>query len=561
MSRDDRSGPDGLTRWQKIRLVVKVVELRLRFIALMTITGLVFAYWDALWNRYEKWMRPTAERYVAAAGIEYYCPMHPQVVQDEPGTCPICGMPLARRKKGEKATLPEGVTARVQLAQFQVQQAGVKTVEVGYAPLTETLTTVGYVERDERRVAHIASKVPGKSRVEKLYVNFEGTNVQPGQPLAELYSPELYQATHELLNNQRRAAEGPRPMRGGLSLGDPAELLRLSIEKLELWGITADQINKMLRQGQADYRVPIYSPLEGGSMIHVIQKNVVQGQYVDEGQPMFVVADLSHVWIRAKVYEDDLSLVRLDQEVEATVESFPGEVFRGKVAFVFPQLDPATRTVDVRYDMENLDHRLRPGMFATVRLKTPVAETPMFQNVRRGMAPPEGKTVRLANRTVAEQKVCPVTGARLGSMGDPLAVDVDGRKVWTCCATCPPKLKSQPARYLARLEPPPRDQVLSVPESAVIDTGTYKVVYVESEPGLFDGRRVVLGPRIGDRFPVLEGLAPGEKVAADGSFLIDAESRINPGSAPAQPHDGAAPTLAGAPDHSADTPAEVVHRH
>ena len=119
--------------------------------------------------------------------------------------------------------------------------------------------------------------------------------------------------------------------------------------------------------------------------------------------------------------------------------------------------------------------------------------------------------------TADEQKTCPVTDRKLGSMGDPIPVEVEGRKVWTCCKSCPPKLKAQPAKYLARLAPPPQDQVLSVPESAVIDTGTHKVVYVESEPGVFEGREVVLGPRIGDRFPVLEGLAPGEKVAAAGA--------------------------------------------
>ena len=140
-------------------------------------------------------------------------------------------------------------------------------------------------------------------------------------------------------------------------------------------------------------------------------------------------------------------------------------------------------------------------------------------------------------------------------MGAPVLVEVEGRKVWTCCAACPPKLKASPARYLARLEPPPRDGVLSVPESAVIDTGTRTVVYIEAEPGVFEGRAVVLGPRIGDRFPVLEGVAPGDKVAADGAFLIDAESRINPTVAPARPGQGKGPAKV------ADAPAEAAHRH
>src|SRR5262249_36622742 len=151
------TGPP-MTRWRKARLVVKVVELRLRFIALMAVTGWVFANWDTLWNRYDKWMRPAAEQPAAVSGIEYYCPMHPQVVQDEPGSCPICGMPLAKRKKGEKATLAEGVLSRVQLAPFRVQQAGIQTSEVGFAPLMETLTTVGNVGFDERRLATIPSK-------------------------------------------------------------------------------------------------------------------------------------------------------------------------------------------------------------------------------------------------------------------------------------------------------------------------------------------------------------------------------------------------------------------
>jgi Cu(I)/Ag(I) efflux system membrane fusion protein len=527
-----------LTRWQKFRLVVKVVELRLRFIALMAATALVFAYWDDLWNRYDKWMRPAAGHHAGVSGIEYYCPMHPQVVQDAQGTCPICGMPLAKRKKGEKATLPEGVTARVELAPFRVRQAGIKTAEVAYAPLTQTLTTVGYVAFDERRMANIVAKVPGKTRVVKLYVNFNGQDVEVGQTLAELYSPELSQAVQELLNAARRAGPSFQPQTDVARslVADRQEMVRASAEKLRRWGVTQAQIDEILKKGQTDFTIPILSPISG----HVFKKNVVEGQEVQERYAMFEVADLQTVWVQAQVYEHQLGWVHEGQSVEATVAAFPGKTFPGKVEFIQPHLDPTTRTVEVRFGLDNPGHRLRPGMFATVALKTPLANAPEFQT-RAAALPVSGGETRPAGLTADQQKTCPVTNLKLGSMGDPIPVDVGGRKVWTCCSACPPKLKAQPARYLARLAPAPQDEVLSVPESAVIDTGSRKVVYVESEPGVFEGREVVLGPRTGNRFPVLEGLAPGEKVATTGAFLIDAESRINPGAVPANPGETAAP--------------------
>jgi Cu(I)/Ag(I) efflux system membrane fusion protein len=547
-----------LTRWQKFRLVVKVVELRLRFIALMAATGLVFAYWDTLWNRYDKWMRPAAEKHAAVSGIEYYCPMHPQVVQDEPGSCPICGMPLAKRKKGEKGTLPEGVLSRVQLASSRIEQAGIRTAEVSFAPLMQTLTTVGNVGFDERRLATIPSKASGKSRVVKLYVNFNGREVQAGEPLAELYSPELHQAVQELLTAARRAeldATRVRTAAGRSLLGDGRELVRLSAEKLKRWGITQAQIDQILAEGKNDFTIPILAPISGT----VIKKNVREGDEVPEGFPMFEIADLGHIWVQAQVFEHQLGLVREGQEVEATVEAYPGRTFPGKVEFIQPTLDPATRTVEVRFDVENPGHRLRPGMFATVTLKTPVADTPAFR-AKVAVATRPGHAGHPASLTVEEQKNCPVTHAKLGSMGEPIPVEVEGRKVWVCCGGCLPKLKAQPAKYLARLEPPPRDGVLSVPESAVIDAGSRKMVYVEAEPGVYEGREVVLGPRIGDRFPVLEGLSPGERVAAKGAFLIDAESRLNPSAAPA--HSGNHPSRAGdPPPRAAAAPSAGIHRH
>jgi len=519
------AGEAPLSRWRKFRLFVKVVELRLRFIALMAATGLVFAYWDTIWNRYEKWTRPRAERTALAAAVEFYCPMHPGIVQNEPGTCPICGMTLSKRTKGDKVALPEGVTARVQLAPLRVAQAGIKTALVAYEPLNQTLSTVGYVAFDERRMTNIVSKIPGKSRVETLHVNFTGEAVEAGQPLAELYSPELNQAIQELLTAARRAHPAVQPQTDVARslLSDWRELVGSSTEKLKRWGITQAQIDEILQKGKTSFKFTILSPVGG----HVLKKNVVEGQEVQEGYPMFEIVDLEKVWVQAQVYEQQLGLVHEGQPVEATVAAFPGEIFPGTVEFIQPHLDPSTRTVEVRYGLSNPGHRLRPGLFATVTLKTAIADTPPF---RARMAPKEPLTAsaRTASLTAEQQKTCPVTNAKLGSMGDPIPVEVQDRKVWTCCAACPPKLMVHPAMYLARLAAPPANQVLSVPESAVIDTGTRQVVYVESEPGVFEGRQVVLGPRVDDRYPVLEGLAVGERVAAAGAFLIDAESRLNP---------------------------------
>jgi Cu(I)/Ag(I) efflux system membrane fusion protein len=379
------------------------------------------------------------------------------------------------------------------------------------------LTTVGSVAFDERRMANIVSKVAGKSRVETLYVNVTGQEVAAGQRLADLYSPELAQAVQELLSAAVRTepAVQPKTELGRSLLNDRREMARASSEKLQRWGITPAQIDEILQKGKSDFKLPILSPISG----HVYKKNVVEGQEVTEGFPMFEVVDLDTVWVQAQVFEHQLGLVHEGQAASATVEAFPGETFGGKLEFIQPHLDPATRTVEVRYAMENPGHRLRPGMFATVTLKTPMAATSKARLVRLSL-------------TVDEQKTCPVTTAKLGSMGKPISVELKGGKIWTCCSACPPELKAHPVKYLGENEPPPRDQVLSVPESAVIDTGTRKVVYVETEPGVFEGREVVLGPRAGDRFPVLEGLTSGDKVAASGAFLIDAESRLNPSARP-----------------------------
>ena len=224
--------------------------------------------------------------------------------------------------------------------------------------------------------------------------------------------------------------------------------MELSAEKLKRWGIATAQIDAILREGKAaGFRLPILSPISG----HVVKLNVREGQTVAEGADMFEIADLHDVWIKAKVYEDQLSLIRIGQSIEATVDAYPGEVFPGKVAFIDPELEPSTRTVSVRFDVKNPGHKLLPNMYATVILKTPIAETPAFKSRLASAPKPKTGVSRFASLTVEEQKICPVTTAKLGSMGKPISVDVEGRDVWTCCKECPPKLKATPVKYLARL--------------------------------------------------------------------------------------------------------------
>jgi Cu(I)/Ag(I) efflux system membrane fusion protein len=509
----------GMSRWQKARLVLKVVELRVRFIALLAGTGLVFGYWDTIWNHYEKWTRPAAPHLAAgpASADEYFCPMHPNVVRDTAGNCPICGMPLSKRAKGQAQALAKGTTARIALSPDRIRQAGIRTAEVGYRPLAESITTVGEVRFDERRLARIASRVKGSARVESLRVNFTGTAVQVGEPLAELYSPELSQAVRELLMAQKSLSTS-----SAARYGDPADLVRLSREKLGFWGLTAAQIDGILKTGQASDRLAVLSPISGV----VVRKNIVEGQYVNEGDSLFEVADLGRLWVQAQVFESQIGAIEVGQAVEATVEAYPGETFAGTVAFIDPALDPATRTVNVRYDLDNARGRLKPGMFATVTLHTPVARMPAF---RDRLAKAEGGEVLKVGLSADEQGICPVTGQLLDSMGQPMTVSLPAGKVWVCCEACETPLTKEPDRYLARLRSARVDEVLSVPESAVVDTGRQKVVYVETaDPGTFEGRSVVVGPRSGDMYPVIEGLRRGDRVATEGAFLIDAESRLNP---------------------------------
>jgi RND family efflux transporter MFP subunit len=414
---------------------------------------------------------------------EYFCPMHPQIVRDKPGECPVCGMKLEKRvppgaspaaavsPSGERRILfyrhpmnpsihsdkpakddmgmdyipvyteqAQGTSsvpgrAAVTIPPERAQLLGIRSEPVTASVSGGTLRTVGRVAIDERRREVVQTKYEGY--VEKLYVDFTGKPVRRGQPLLEIYSPELVAAQKEYLvarGAEQRLGESSVP---GVAKGG-AELAEAARQRLRSFDVSAEEIATLERTGAARRTITLRSPVSG----LVTEKTAVEGMKASPADRLYEIADLSRLWILAEVYEKDLAAVRVGQPARVVLPNQPGREWRGTVSFVSPIVKPETRTIEARIELNNTAGLLKPDMFADVYL--------------------EGVSA----------------------------------------------------------------SVLTMPESAVIQTGERTLVFVDKGQGHYEPREVSIGERVPGGYRVRGGLVEGERVVVSANFLLDSESSI-----------------------------------
>lgn len=417
----------------------------------------------------------------SGTGGLWTCSMHPQVRMDHFDRCPICGMDLIPLARTTTAGHSEHAN-HLELSQHAAQMARVGTSIIEPRLLLREIRTVGKIDFDETRMAQIASRLEG--RVEQVFADFPGTLVKKGDHLVSIYSPELLATQEELLLSVRRESELRSASGGGSSLSGSAR------RRLRLWGISDEQINEIVKSGRSQTLLTIYAPL-GGT---VIEKMIRAGQYVKEGDSLYTIADLTHVWLIVEIYEADLAWVRFGQAVQVSLESDPGSSFAGQVGFIEPVVNDETRTVRVRVILKNEQGKLKPGMFAQAAIRVAIMPD--------GTPAPTGLEGKFA---------CPM---------HPYVVSDGAAK----CRVCDMSLEKIPGKPVELLEPP---QVLAVPADAVLSTGRRQLVYVDRGKGMYELTEPHLGPRAGDYLLVLDGLKAGDKVVSRGNFLLDSQFQIS----------------------------------
>jgi multidrug efflux pump subunit AcrA (membrane-fusion protein) len=330
----------------------------------------------------------TTAPYAAAQSVVYHCPMHPNYLSHQPGKCPICGMDLvpvnypAPQKTGGTGKIlyyrdamnpahtsdtpgkaPDGMElvpvyegedngSAVKIDPAMIQSMGVQTEKAAVRPLTKDIRTTATVMPDERRKTIITTKIMGY--VEKLYVNYTGQQVRAGQPLYDLYSPDLVSAQSEYLQTYKNIAAG-----------DSGQLLRSARQRLLNWDVTEAQISALEKRGVPEKSITIVSPA-GGT---VAEKMIVEGQSIEPGMPLYKIIDYSRVWVECALYQQDVPLVKTGQRGTIELDYYPGKQFGGSLIYISPELNMESRTLMVRFELANTaDFKIKPGMNATVTL-------------------------------------------------------------------------------------------------------------------------------------------------------------------------------------------------
>ncbi|WP_247653599.1 efflux RND transporter periplasmic adaptor subunit [Flavobacterium sp. CS20] len=278
------------------------------------------------------------------------CSMHPQIRQNEPGNCPICGMKLIPVGSEDITELDP---MAISMSPTAMQLAQVQTLEVSSGSSQKSVRLNGKVQADERLLYTQSSHIPG--RIEKLTVNFTGEFVNKGEVIAYIYSPELVTAQEELFEAKKIKATQPA-------------LFRATKEKLKNWKLSDNQIEQILNSDEVIEEFPVLANVSG----YVTKKMINIGDYIKQGTVIYEIADLSKVWVMFDVYESDLNSVKVDDEVNFTIKALPGKQFKGKVSYLDPMINPQTRVAQARVELPNPNYKLLPEMFVSgvVKAKT-----------------------------------------------------------------------------------------------------------------------------------------------------------------------------------------------
>ncbi len=311
-------------------------------------------------------------------GIQLWtCPMHPQIIRDQPGKCPICHMDLVplenqTKNKNEENQMQEDHSQHKQsnISEIQIkiepsiiQKIGLKVEKIEKKQVERTIQLVGHIEYDEAKIYIINSRINGW--IEKLYVKTEGTYVRSGQPLLSIYSPELVSTQEEYLNLYKQYISAKNTL--GEQDSTVKELYKTLIssrERLKYWNISDFQIKQIEKNLKTNHLLSLFSPYDG----FVIEKKVFEGQKISEGMDLFKIANISNVWVVLHIPEKEVPFIYVGQKVKIQIPQLSGKNYYGKISYIYPYIAQDTRDFKARIDIKNSNFELKPGMYANVEL-------------------------------------------------------------------------------------------------------------------------------------------------------------------------------------------------